>query len=84
MWVVYLLQCSDGTLYCGVTNDLVKRVKAHNDGRGAKYTRARRPVVVAASWTVPGKSEALRAEAKVKKLPRAQKLLLIGEGALPF
>ena len=74
---VYMLRCADGTLYTGWTNDLEKRVKAHNDGRGAKYTHARRPVTLVYSETLPTKEAALRREAAVKKLTRAQKLALI-------
>ncbi len=74
---VYMLRCADGTLYTGWTNDLEKRVKAHNDGRGAKYTHARRPVTLVYSETLPTKAAALRREAAVKKLSRAQKLALI-------
>ena len=73
----YILRCADGTLYTGWTNDLDKRVKAHNDGRGAKYTHARRPVTLVYSEALPTKAEALRREAAVKKLTRAQKLALI-------
>ena len=74
---VYMLRCADGTLYTGWTNDLEKRVKAHNDGRGAKYTHARRPVTLVYSEALPSKEAALRREAAVKKLTRAQKLALI-------
>lgn len=74
---VYVLRCADGTLYTGWTNDLEKRVKAHNDGRGAKYTHARRPVTLVYSEPLPSKEAALRREAAVKKLTRAQKLALI-------
>ena len=45
-WLCYMLQCADGTLYCGITNDIEKRLHAHNEGTGAKYTRARRPVAL--------------------------------------
>ncbi len=73
----YIVRCADGTLYTGWTNDLDKRVKAHNDGRGAKYTHARRPVTLVYSEALPTKAAALRREAAVKKLTRAQKLALI-------
>ena len=76
-YYVYLLRCRDGTLYCGSTNDLKRRVKAHNSGKGAKYTRARRPVFLVYSEELRTKSEALRREAAVKKLTRQQKLALI-------
>lgn len=76
-YFVYLLRCRDGTLYCGSTNNLERRVKAHNSGKGAKYTRARRPVSLVYSEELPSKSEALRREAALKKLTRQQKLALI-------
>ncbi len=76
MWVVYLLECSDGTLYCGITNDLDKRIKVHNEGRGAKYTQGRLPVTLVKSFACINKSEALKLEYKIKQLPREKKLML--------
>ena len=75
-WTVYLLKCADGTLYCGCTNNLTKRLAAHNRGQGAKYTRSRRPVALAWQEEQPDRSAALRREAQVKKLSRAHKLAL--------
>ncbi len=75
-WTVYLLKCADGTLYCGCTNNLTKRLAAHNRGQGAKYTRSRRPVALAWQEEQPDRSAALCREAQVKKLSRAQKLAL--------
>lgn len=72
-----MLQCADGTLYTGITNDLTRRLQVHNDGMGAKYTRSRRPVVLVYSEAVPSKSEALQRELHVKGLSRDQKLALI-------
>jgi putative endonuclease len=72
-WTVYLLRCSDGTLYCGCTNDLGRRLAAHEKG-GVKYTRGRLPVAVAHSEAARDKSDALKREAAWKKLPRAEKL----------
>jgi putative endonuclease len=72
-WFVYILLCSDGSYYCGATNNLAKRLKAHNDGKGAKYTRARRPVFLFKYVEVPNKSAALKLEAKIKKLSHKQK-----------
>lgn len=73
MWVVYLVRCSDNTLYCGVTNDLDRRLIAHNEGRGAKYTKSRRPVeLMVASQRMP-KSEAFKLEYRVKRLPSHKK-----------
>lgn len=73
----YLLQCADGTLYCGWTNHLKKRVEAHNAGKGAKYTRSRRPVALVYYEEFGTKAEAMRREAAIKKLSRSQKLMLI-------
>jgi putative endonuclease len=74
-WTVYLLRCSDGTLYCGCTNDLERRLAAHGRG-GVKYTRGRLPVEVAYCEPAQDRSHALRREAALKKLSRAQKLRL--------
>jgi putative endonuclease len=76
-WMVYLLQCSDGTLYCGCTNDLNKRIEKHNAGTGAKYTKARRPVVLVYWEWVENKSAALKREYAIKQLSRQQKMELI-------
>ena len=73
----YLLRCADGTLYCGWTNDLEKRVAAHNAGTGAKYTKPRRPVELAYYETFATKQEAMRREAEIKRLTRQEKLALI-------
>ena len=78
-WCVYLLTCADGTFYCGITNDLPRRLDMHN-GRlagGAKYTRGRRPVTLTACTEGLTQGEALRLEAKVKKAPRAGKVALL-------
>jgi putative endonuclease len=72
-WTVYLLRCSDGTLYCGCTNDLDRRLTAHGRG-GVKYTRGRLPVEVAYHEPAHDRSDALRREAAMKKLTRAEKL----------
>jgi putative endonuclease len=75
---VYLLRCSDGTLYCGSTKDLERRVREHNDSKlGARYTKARRPVKLAYSEECETWSAALKRECALKKLRRAEKLLLI-------
>ena len=76
-WWVYLVRCADGTLYCGVTNNLDRRLAAHNSGRGAKYTRSRRPVALVYQEPCPDRSAALRREAALKGLTRAQKLALL-------
>jgi len=74
---VYLLRCSDGSLYCGWTTDVDRRLGAHRAGTASRYTRSRRPVELAAVIPVADRSAALREEARVKRLPRAAKLLLI-------
>ena len=77
-WRCYLLQCADGTLYCGITNDLDKRLAAHNAGEGAKYTRGRTPLKLVYLESCADKSSALKRELKIKSLPRAEKLVLCG------
>ena len=72
-WVVYLLKCGDGTLYCGITNDIKKRLWAHRQGQGAKYTRGRTPIVLHAYRGGLTKRQALKLEARVKKTPKARK-----------
>jgi len=72
-WIVYLVRCSDNSLYCGVTNHLKKRLAAHNSGSGAKYTRSRRPVVLAAVSHGMTKSDALKLEYQIKQVPAAGK-----------
>lgn len=76
-WCVYLLQCADATLYCGVTNDLPRRLAAHAGGTAARYTRARLPVRLVASAPCADKSAALRLEIAVKKRPRTAKLAFV-------
>ncbi len=73
----YVLRCSDGTFYSGFTTDPARRLAAHNAGKGAKYTRSRRPVTVAALWQWPDRSAAMRAEWRVKRGTRAQKEALV-------
>ncbi len=74
---VYILECADGTLYTGWTTNPERRVKTHNAGKGAKYTRSRRPVKLVYTELCEEKSSALRREYEIKQLSRAQKLLLI-------
>ena len=76
-YFTYLLRCADDTIYAGYTIDLKRRVAAHNKGIGAKYTRSRRPVTLAYYEDFLTKGEALKQEAALKKLSRAQKLKLI-------
>ena len=77
----YLLRCADGTLYCGWTNDLEKRVAAHNAGLGAKYTKTRRPVELAYYEAFATKQEAMRREVEIKRLTRQEKLALLRASA---
>lgn len=76
-WVVYILQCADGTLYTGVTNDLALRLKKHGDGTGAKYTRGRGPFKIMLSEQHPDRAAASRREAEIKSLSRTAKLALV-------
>lgn len=75
---VYILKCADDSLYTGWTNDLEKRLAAHNARTGAKYTRGRTPVVLMHCEYFETKEEAQRREVEIKRLSREQKLLLIG------
>ncbi|MFA8438998.1 GIY-YIG nuclease family protein [Pueribacillus sp. YX66] len=79
-YIVYMLQCGDGSLYTGMTNDLEKRLEAHRSGKGAKYTRGRGPFTVVYTETCLSKSDALKAEHRIKSMDRACKLQLIEEG----
>ena len=74
-----MLRCRDGSLYTGATSDLERRVGAHARGRGAAYTRSRLPVELVWSEPAAGRGAALRREAALKRLPRAQKLRLLTE-----
>ena len=76
-WVVYILRCGDGTLYTGITNDLVKRFSAHSSGKGAKYTRGRGPLQLVYQEACFDHSAALKREAEIKKLSREEKEKLI-------
>lgn len=85
-WYTYMLRCSDGSLYTGITTDLVRRLDQHRSGKshgGAKYTAARRPLGFECAFECPGRSEASRLEAGLKKLTRAEKLALIAGTAPP-
>lgn len=73
MWFVYLVECRDGTLYTGVARDIERRIAQHNSGRGARYTRGRRPVVVVAASRAMEKRAAYRLEWRIKQLPRRRK-----------
>ncbi len=73
----YIVECSDGSLYCGWTNDLDKRIKAHNEGKGAKYTKTRLPVSLVYFEEFETKEEAMSREWHIKHLRRSEKLKLI-------
>lgn len=75
---VYLLRCADGSLYCGWTFVVDKRLEAHRAGRGSRYTRSRLPVELAAVFEVSDAASARREEARIKQLSRREKLALIG------
>lgn len=76
-WWVYMLRCTDDSLYTGCTVDVDRRCAQHNSGKGAKYTRSRRPVEVVYREEVEDRSAALRREAAIKRLERREKLALI-------
>ena len=75
---VYLLRCRDDSLYCGWTDDLARRVATHNAGKGARYTRSRKPVRLVWSEEVSDRSAALKRELAIKRLTRAEKFALAG------
>lgn len=75
----YIVRCCDGTLYTGWTNHLEERIKTHNAGRGAKYTKNRRPVELVHTECFATKEEAMRREAAIKRMTRRQKEELIGK-----
>ncbi len=83
MYYLYILSCSDGTLYIGITTDVIRRVKEHNSSpRGAKYTKARRPLVLLYQKKYKTRSSASKAEYAYKQLSREQKLLLVEKSLL--
>lgn len=77
MALVYLLRCANGSLYCGWTTDLPRRLAEHGAGTASRYTRSRRPVTLAAVLPVPDRSAAMREEARIKRLSRSAKLALV-------
>jgi len=82
MYYVYIIKCNDDSLYCGITVDLDRRIKEHNESsKGAKYTRSRRPVKLVWSKLVGNRSEASKEECRIKKLSRLEKLKLINSEA---
>lgn len=82
-WCVYILRCADDTLYTGIAKNVLGRVELHNRGRGAKYTRSRRPVELVYREAQPNRALALRREAAIKRLPAAAKRALVKAAAKP-
>jgi predicted GIY-YIG superfamily endonuclease len=78
-WFIYILRCADDTLYTGITNSLDKRIKQHNEGKGAKYTRGRGPVALVKFFEALSKGEALKLEYRIKQLSRDEKLNYVQE-----
>ena len=78
VWFVYLLRCGDGSLYCGITDDVSRRLEAHAAGKGAKYTRGRGALELVYTEACESHSDALKREAAIKKLKRQEKLRLAG------
>lgn len=78
-YYVYMVECVDGTFYCGISQDTAKRVEKHNIGKGSKYAASRRPVKLVYFAEVENKSVALKEEYRIKKLSRKQKLILISK-----
>lgn len=78
-WFVYLVRTNKNTLYCGCTNNLDKRIADHNNGRGAKYTKTRRPVTLVYSESFDTKSDAMKREWQIKQYTRQQKQNLIND-----
>jgi putative endonuclease len=76
-WRVYIVECKDGKLYTGITNNLLRRINEHNSGNGSRFTKYRLPVRLLYAQKVSGRSEALKREARIKHLSRPQKFLLI-------
>jgi putative endonuclease len=79
-WLVYLLRCRDGSLYTGITNDLHRRLASHRSGKASAYTRSRRPLALAYQETLPDRGSALKREAAIRRLSRAEKLALCRAG----
>jgi putative endonuclease len=73
-WSLYVVECRDGSLYTGISSDVEKRIRRHNQGKGAKYTRSRRPVVLVGAKEIGTRSQASRAELAFKKKSRKSKI----------
>lgn len=79
MYYVYILRCSDNSLYTGITTDIKKRVAEHNNGKGSKYVRSRLPAEVVYSEKLGSKSDALKREIDIKKMSRGEKVLFVNK-----
>jgi putative endonuclease len=78
-WILYILRCSDGSFYSGITNDLARRLAQHRDGKASRYTRSRRPVRIVYDESCASRSDALKKEYAVKALSRKEKRILIDQ-----
>lgn len=78
-WYLYILRCGDGSLYTGITTDVARRFAAHQEGKGAKYTRGRGPLEIVYQELCGTHSQALKRELEIKALPRQEKLALLGQ-----
>jgi putative endonuclease len=76
-WLFYIIECADTSLYCGITNNIKRRIEEHNNGLGGKYTRSRLPVRLKYSEEYPTRSEALKRESDVRRWSRKKKLILL-------
>lgn len=82
MYFVYLLECADGSIYTGITTDVMRRLKEHTEGKlGAKFTRAKKARRIIYTEEHPNRSAASKREAEIKKLPRSKKLMLASHAA---
>ena len=77
MWHVYIVQCSDGSLYTGITTDVSRRIKEHNSGKGSRYTRIRMPVKILCKENYQSRSKALKREIQIKTFSKQEKFSLI-------
>lgn len=81
-WFVYILKCKDSSFYTGITNNLQRRLKMHNEGKASRYTRSRRPVEILYHETCPGRAQALMRECKIKSFSRKKKEELVADDKL--
>jgi len=81
-WYIYIIECNDGKLYTGITNNLERRIKDHNSGNGCKFTKYRVPIKLLYSEKAFGRPAALKREARIKQLSRQKKFELIGKNIL--